>query len=111
MPQHLVAIVGRPNTGKSTLFNRLIGERRAILSNIAGTTRDVLFGDVDWNGKTFTVANVIARINRPTLVLAHNKTLAAQLCNELRELFPKNSVHYFVFYLSISSFTIASLPM
>src|SRR3989344_2566802 len=54
---HLIAIVGRPNTGKSTLFNRLIGERRAILSNVAGTTRDVLFGDVDWNGTTFTIAD------------------------------------------------------
>jgi excinuclease ABC subunit B len=50
------------------------------------------------SGKTFTVANVIDRIKRPTLVIAHNKTLAAQLCNEFRELFPKNSVHYFVSY-------------
>ncbi|MFH1246150.1 MAG: excinuclease ABC subunit UvrB [Candidatus Liptonbacteria bacterium] len=47
---------------------------------------------------TFTVANVIARTNKPTLVIAHNKTLAAQLCNEFRELFPKNAVHYFVSY-------------
>lgn len=53
---------------------------------------------VTGSGKTFTIANVIARINKPTLVIAHNKTLAAQLTNEFRELFPKNSVHYFVSY-------------
>ncbi len=50
------------------------------------------------SGKTFTMANVIANINRPTLVLAHNKTLAAQLCTEFREFFPNNSVEYFVSY-------------
>ncbi|NJL91006.1 MAG: excinuclease ABC subunit UvrB [Coleofasciculaceae cyanobacterium SM2_1_6] len=49
-------------------------------------------------GKTFTMASVIAQIDRPTLVLAHNKTLAAQLCNELREFFPQNAVEYFVSY-------------
>ncbi|MFM7286081.1 MAG: excinuclease ABC subunit UvrB, partial [Cyanobium sp.] len=49
-------------------------------------------------GKTFTIANVIARTGRPTLVLAHNKTLAAQLCNELREFFPSNAVEYFISY-------------
>jgi len=49
-------------------------------------------------GKTFTIANVIARINRPTLVIAHNKTLAAQLCSEFREFFPHNAVEYFVSY-------------
>lgn len=53
----LVAIVGRPNVGKSTLFNRLIGRRRAILSDIPGTTRDVLFGEVVWGRMTFTVAD------------------------------------------------------
>jgi excinuclease ABC subunit B len=50
------------------------------------------------SGKTFTMASCIARINKPTLVLAHNKTLAAQLYHELRELFPKNRVEYFVSY-------------
>ena len=50
------------------------------------------------SGKTFTMANVIARMNRPTLVLAHNKTLAAQLCAEFREFFPHNAVEYFVSY-------------
>ena len=53
---------------------------------------------VTGSGKTFTVANVIARMQKPALVIAHNKTLAAQLCNEFRELFPKNAVHYFVSY-------------
>jgi excinuclease ABC subunit B len=49
-------------------------------------------------GKTFTIANVIQQVQRPTLVIAHNKTLTAQLCNEFRELFPHNAVHYFVSY-------------
>ena len=49
-------------------------------------------------GKTFTVANVIQEANKPTLVIAHNKTLAAQLCNEFREFFPDNAVEYFVSY-------------
>ena len=53
---------------------------------------------VTGSGKTFTMANVIAKVNRPTLVLAHNKTLAAQLCTEFREFFPENAVEYFVSY-------------
>lgn len=53
---------------------------------------------VTGSGKTFTMANVIANVNRPTLVLAHNKTLAAQLCSEFREFFPNNAVEYFVSY-------------
>lgn len=53
---------------------------------------------VTGSGKTFTIANVIERVQKPTLVIAHNKTLAAQLCNEFRELFPDNAVHYFVSY-------------
>ena len=51
---------------------------------------------VTGSGKTFTVANVIEKINKPTLVLAHNKTLAAQLCSEFKEFFPENAVEYFV---------------
>ncbi len=57
MKKPLVALVGRPNVGKSTLFNRLIGERRAVISDIAGTTRDRLQGDTDWNGVIFTVVD------------------------------------------------------
>lgn len=53
---------------------------------------------VTGSGKTFTMANVIARLNRPTLVISHNKTLAAQLFEEFRELFPRNAVEYFVSY-------------
>jgi len=62
-----------------------------------GDREQVLLG-VTGSGKTFTMANVIARVNRPTLLLAHNKTLAAQLCSELREFFPENAVEYFVSY-------------
>ena len=63
----------------------------------AGLDDQVLLG-VTGSGKTFTMANVIAQVNRPTLVLAHNKTLAAQLCSEFREFFPDNAVEYFVSY-------------
>ncbi|MBE6575596.1 MAG: excinuclease ABC subunit UvrB [Ruminococcaceae bacterium] len=63
----------------------------------AGMRMQNLLG-VTGSGKTFTMANVIARLNRPTLVLAHNKTLAAQLCSEFREFFPDNAVEYFVSY-------------
>lgn len=62
-----------------------------------GLTEQVLLG-VTGSGKTFTMANIIERVNRPTLVLAHNKTLAAQLCSEFREFFPENAVEYFVSY-------------
>ncbi len=66
-------------------------------SILAGNKEQTLLG-VTGSGKTFTMANVIERLNRPTLVLAHNKTLAAQLCSEFREFFPENSVEYFVSY-------------
>ena len=62
-----------------------------------GLKEQVLLG-VTGSGKTFTMANIIANVNRPTLVLAHNKTLAAQLCSEFREFFPENAVEYFVSY-------------
>ena len=65
-----------------------------------GKKEQVLLG-VTGSGKTFTMANIIANVNRPTLVLAHNKTLAAQLCSEFREFFPENAVEYFVSYHSI----------
>ena len=62
-----------------------------------GEKEQVLLG-VTGSGKTFTMANIIEQVNRPTLVLAHNKTLAAQLCSEFREFFPDNAVEYFVSY-------------
>ena len=66
-------------------------------SILSGAKEQTLLG-VTGSGKTFTMANVIANVNRPTLVLAHNKTLAAQLCSEFREFFPENAVEYFVSY-------------
>ena len=62
-----------------------------------GLKSQILLG-VTGSGKTFTMANVIAKLNKPTLIIAHNKTLAAQLCNEFREFFPNNRVEFFVSY-------------
>ena len=62
-----------------------------------GIREQTLLG-VTGSGKTFTMASVIEKVNKPTLVLAHNKTLAAQLCSEFREFFPNNAVEYFVSY-------------
>ena len=71
---------------------------RTLLNSInAGNREQTLLG-VTGSGKTFTMANIIAELNRPTLVLAHNKTLAAQLCAEFKEFFPENAVEYFVSY-------------
>lgn len=64
---------------------------------LSGAHEQTLLG-VTGSGKTFTMANVIERVNRPTLILAHNKTLAAQLCSEFKEFFPNNAVEYFVSY-------------
>ena len=64
---------------------------------LRGDKEQTLMG-VTGSGKTFTMANIIEKVNRPTLVLAHNKTLAAQLCSEFREFFPNNAVEYFVSY-------------
>ena len=69
-----------------SLADGLDGEERSTLLGATGT------------GKTFTMAGVIERVQRPALVIAHNKTLAAQLCNEFREFFPDNEVEYFVSY-------------
>ena len=63
----------------------------------SGEKLQTLLG-VTGSGKTFTMANVIQKTQKPTLVIAHNKTLAAQLCNEFREFFPDNAVEYFVSY-------------
>ncbi len=78
------------------------GDQPAAIEQLAasiekGNKEQTLLG-VTGSGKTFTMANVIARLNRPTLVLAHNKTLAAQLCSEFKEFFPENAVEYFVSY-------------
>ena len=62
-----------------------------------GLARQILLG-VTGSGKTFTMANVIKKVQRPTLILAHNKTLAAQLYGEMKEFFPNNAVEYFVSY-------------
>lgn len=66
-------------------------------SILSGNKEQTLLG-VTGSGKTFTMANIIVNVNKPTLVLAHNKTLAAQLCSEFREFFPENAVEYFVSY-------------
>ncbi len=63
----------------------------------AGLREQTLLG-VTGSGKTFTMANIIAKVNKPTLILAHNKTLAAQLCSEFKEFFPENAVEFFVSY-------------
>ena len=69
-----------------------------LVDGVRNGYRDQTLLGVTGSGKTFTMANVIALLNRPTLVLAHNKTLAAQLCSEFREFFPNNAVEYFVSY-------------
>ena len=69
-----------------------------LVSNLNAGIRDQVLLGVTGSGKTFTMANVIARTGRPALILAHNKTLAAQLYGEFRALFPKNAVEYFVSY-------------
>ena len=72
-----------------------------------GVKNQVLLGATG-TGKTFMVANVIEKVNKPTLVLAHNKTLAGQLYSEFKELFPENHVEYFVSYYDIGTFPILS---
>ena len=82
--------------------NKPAGDQpRAIKELVSGLKKgyqDQTLLGVTGSGKTFTIANVIAEIQKPTLVIAHNKTLVAQLTNEFRELFPNNSVNYFVSY-------------
>lgn len=69
-----------------------------LVKSIQDGNREQTMLGVTGSGKTFTMANIIERLNRPTLVLAHNKTLAAQLCSEFKEFFPENAVEYFVSY-------------
>src|SRR5689334_6263056 len=80
-----------PQGDQPAAIDRLCG-------GLEGGDRDQVLLGVTGSGKTFTMANVIARVNRPTLVLAPNKTLAAQLYGEFKELFPHNAVEYFVSY-------------
>ena len=70
----------------------------ALVNGINSGAREQTLMGVTGSGKTFTMANIIAAVNKPTLVLAHNKTLAAQLCSEFKEFFPENAVEYFVSY-------------
>jgi len=91
MPHYNLSAPYSPKGDQPKAISRLVqgvngGERYQTLLGATGT------------GKTFTIANVIAQTGRPALVLAHNKTLAAQLCNELREFFPNNAVEYFISY-------------
>jgi len=91
MPQYNLTAPYTPKGDQPTAITQLVegvngGSRYQTLLGATGT------------GKTFTIANVIAQTGRPALVLAHNKTLAAQLCNELREFFPNNAVEYFISY-------------
>ena len=74
----------RPEAIKNLVEGLESGKKRQVLLGATGT------------GKTFTIANVIEKVNKPTLVLAHNKTLAGQLYSEFKELFPENHVEYFV---------------
>ena len=76
----------QPNAIKELVRGINNGKKHQVLLGATGT------------GKTFTIANVIREVNKPTLVLAHNKTLAGQLFSELKELFPENRVEYFVSY-------------
>lgn len=71
---------------------------QTLVKSIQSGSRYQTLQGVTGSGKTFTMANIIQAIQKPTLIVAHNKTLAAQLCQEFREFFPENAVHYFVSY-------------
>ena len=101
----LIGIVEEGNGMAMDILMRLGVSSASIKKAIEKLTAGVLRGDkaqtllgVTGSGKTFTMANIIANTGRPTLVLAHNKTLAAQLCTEIRSIFPENAVEYFVSY-------------
>ena len=91
MPEFRIKSSMKPQGDQPQAIEKLVEGMRD------GLSTQVLLG-VTGSGKTFTMANVIERVQRPTLVLAHNKTLAAQLCSEFKELFPDNAVEYFVSY-------------
>lgn len=92
MPDHFKLVSGYKPTGDQPQAIDKLAE-----GILRGDREQTLLG-VTGSGKTFTMANIIERVNRPTLVLAHNKTLAAQLCSEFKEFFPNNAVEYFVSY-------------
>src|SRR5690625_1504784 len=71
---------------------------RQVVEGIQAGNKQMTLLGATGTGKTFTMANTIAELNRPTLIIAHNKTLAAQLCSEFQEFFPHNAVEYFVSY-------------
>ena len=81
---------------------KMTGDQPAAVARLAegvtnGVTKQTMLG-VTGSGKTFTMANIVQQVQRPTLVMAHNKTLAAQLASEFKEFFPHNAVEYFVSY-------------
>lgn len=97
----MYAIVGAMDFKLVSKFNPTGDQPEAIEQIVDGFNDGIRYQTlkgVTGSGKTFTMANIIKNINRPTLVIAHNKTLAAQLCNEFREFFPENRVEYFVSY-------------
>ncbi|TAK23272.1 MAG: ribosome biogenesis GTPase Der [Chloroflexota bacterium] len=79
MSGHLVAIVGRPNVGKSTLFNRLVGRQTAIVEDQPGTTRDRVYGDVEWSGRTFALVDTGGIVEAPQSELGHSVKAQARL--------------------------------
>lgn len=109
-PLNSAGLLSSSNTGRRTAMTSFqlqaryqpMGDQPTAIAQLvkqvqAGAPYQTLLGATG-TGKTFTIANVIAQVGRPALVLAHNKTLAAQLCNELREFFPNNAVEYFISY-------------
>ena len=96
-----VGLYGHKNRGTCLLTHPTGDQPEAIAKLVEGLNRgdqeQTLLG-VTGSGKTFTMANIIAQVQRPTLILAHNKTLAAQLCSEFREFFLNSAVEYFVSY-------------
>ena len=99
-----IIIINRGSDGRFNLVSkyRPSGDQPKAINELVngiktGKEEQVLLGATG-TGKTFTIANVIKEVNKPTLVLAHNKTLAGQLYSEIKELFPENRVEYFVSY-------------